>query len=545
MSNLTIVTGLFDLGRDKLDGFGRPWSHYTEAFEKFLRATSHLPLLVYIEPHNEQLVWAVRDIANTKVVLKTLDDLREFPFYSKVQEIRKNPHWYGQSGWMPDSPQAALELYNPMVMSKQFLLNDASIMNFFNTKYFLWLDAGLNNTVNLQDHLTAEFEARIVQHMNKMLYVCFPYDGTVEVHGYPKDKMDSMSGTKTEYVARGGIFGGTRDAISQVNDAYYRILDESMNNNWMGTEESLFTILSYKHPQLCNVRMIEGNGLVVKFFDDMKNGTVAGAGNGKVALYTLTFNIPKQFQMFIDSFKNAYPNEFAEMNKYVVNNSTDPKVDKEYKRIFAANGFEEFKFDNIGINDGRHFCAEHFDKSEDEFMIFFEDDMLLHDDPNMRCKNGFTTYHVGLIDKAVEIVKNEALDYLKLSFSEFYGDNHDNWAWENVRPEARKLELFPARDDGVSPKKARIDYTGTHRGLPFAVGEYHYCNWPIIFTKKGNRVIFLENVYEHKYEQTWMSLAMDPIREKRIKVGTLLASPINHYRKYHYGHNTRKENKHA
>ena len=170
--------------------------------------------------------------------------------------------------------------------------------------------------------------------------------------------------------------------------------------------------------------------------------------------------------------------------------------------------------------------------------------MLMHTDPNVRCKMGFTTHHSQLIDKAIEIVKNENLDYLKLCFSEFYGDNHDNWAWHNVRPESLRNEYFPARADGVSPLKVKVDYTGTLRGLPFSVGEYHYCNWPLVFTKRGNRKLFLEEVYAHKYEQTWMSLAMKLIRTKELKVATLLASPINHFRKYHYGKDTRRENEH-
>ena len=545
MNNLTIVTALFDLGRAALpDGFRRDFSHYIECFEKFLIATKDYPLVVYLESANEEVVWRHRDRNNTKVVIKTLDDLRAFPFHQQVQTIRGRPDWVGQSGWMADSPQAKLELYNPLVMSKQFLLNDATLFGYFDTKYFLWMDAGLSNTVNLQQYIDADFARRITPHMNKMLYLCFPYDGEVEVHGFTKGPMDKYAGEKTKYVARGGVFGGSKDIINRMNDKYYATLNDTLNAGYMGTEESIFTILSYKHKDMCNIRMIESNGLVYKFFEDLRALPVRSGDVEELAIYALTFNLPEQFELFVESFKTAHPRDFNRIKKYVINNSTDPSVDAEYQRIFSENGFQEFKFANIGINGGRHFAAEHFDKSDHEYMVFFEDDMLLHTDPISRCKMGFTTHHAQLFDKVVEIVKNENLDYLKLSFSEFYGDNHDNWAWHNVRPESVRDEYFPARADDVSPLKVRVDYTGSLRGLPFSVGEYHYCNWPLVFTKRGSRKLFLEEVYEHKYEQTWMSLAMKLIRGKELKVATLLATPINHYRKYHYGENTRRENEH-
>lgn len=540
--NLTIVTALFDIGRGELgSGFNRPFDHYVECFIRLLKVD--YPMVIFCEKSLEDTIWQYRKRDNTRLIFKTLDDLRSFPFYTQIQKIRTDPSWYGQAGWLADSTQASLELYNPLVMSKQFFLNDASLFNFFDTKYFLWVDAGIANTLSVESYFNSELERRIIPYLNKMLYLCFPYDGTVEVHGFAKGAMDSYAGEETKFVARGGIFGGSKDSINKVNEIYYSLLHDTLNNGYMGTEESLFTIMAYRNRDLFNTYMIEPNGLVYKFFHDIFQQPLKVSNVEEVAIYALTFNLPQQFEMWVESFKRAYPSDFKKFKKYVINNSNDPSVNDSYQRLFKENGFEEFKFDNIGINGARHFAAEHFEKSDHEFMIFFEDDMLLHHDPSVRCKSGFTTYHESLFDKAIDIVRSEGLDYLKLSFSEFYGDNFDNWGWYNV-PADKKSIYFPTRTDGVSEKKTRIDYTGVHRGLPFAVGEYHYCNWPIIFTKNGNRKIFLEEVYVHKYEQTWMSLTMSLLYEKKIKAGCLLASPINHHRQYHYDGSKRRENEH-
>lgn len=540
-NDLTIVTGLFNLGRDKLEpGFRRGFDHYIECFRKFLTHTNHLALVVYTEKEYEHIVWDHRSRENTRVVIRDLDWLRAFPFYDQVQRIRTSPEWRGQAGWIPDSPQSALELYNPLVMSKHFMLNDATIFNFFESNHYLWLDAGLSNTVNLESYIKPDFARRVIPHLNKMMYVCFPYDGQVEVHGFPKRAMNQYAGEDTKWVARGGVFGGSKDYINTINAIYYNLLNTAFNEGYMGTEESIFTLITYRHKDLCNINMIEGNGLVYKFFDDINKQALPPPPNEKLAAYVLTFNMPKQFKLWAESFRKVYPKEFANLTRYVINNSTDASLDAEYQDLFKEYGFTEFKFDNIGICGGRQFAAEHFATTNHEFMVFFEDDMLFHE-PGAVCKAGFTTHHAALLDKAMMITRNEALDYLKLSFSEFYGDNHDNWAWYNV-PEGKKKDYFPVRTDGVSSKKVRIEYTGTYRGLPYAIGEYHYCNWPLMFSQAGNKKVFLDTKWEHKFEQTWMSHVMNLLRSKVVKAGCLLASPINHHRKYHYDGKSRREN---
>lgn len=527
--DLTLVTALFDIGRSNIDpGFARSYEHYLNCFKGLLEVD--LPMVIFCDEATENFVFKHRKRENTTVVRRTLDDLRRFPFYDRVQQIRSSESWRTRSGWIPGSPQASLELYNPLVMSKQFFLNDASIFNFFGTKYFAWIDAGITNTVNVKSYFNKTFVDKLIRQMNKMCYVAFPYDGTVEVHGFEKNAMNRYAGTKTEYVVRGGFFGGTRESIAEINDIYYALLNDTLSEGLMGTEESLFTIISYRNPDKVNLNFIESNGLIYKFFEDVnaKAYDPVKDGDGSIAIYALTYNLPKQFEMWVNSFKAAYPEEFKRFKKYVVNNSTDPSVEAEYRRLFSENDFEEFKFDNIGINDARHEVAKHFDRSTHEYMVFFEDDMLLHHNGGQKSKLGFPTYYPKVFDICTEIIKYENLDYLKLSFDEFYGNNLENWGWYNL-PEDKRQQYFPDNN-----KKTKVHHLGSFKAVPYAVGEYHYCNWPIMFTKQGNRKVFLEVEYASKFEQTWMSMVCTMQKEGKILAGSLLASIINHNRVYHY-----------
>jgi hypothetical protein len=558
---ITFVTALFDIGRGELDsGFKRDYSHYLQCFERLL--TIDYPMVIYLDPKDEHVVWKHRNRENTVIIHKNLNDLKAFPFYNKIQEIRQKPEWYGQSGWIPDSTQAKLELYNPLVMSKQFYLNDASLYNHFDTKYYMWIDAGISNTIgNPKEWIDDSFQARILPHLNKMFYIGFPYDGKVEVHGFEKKAMNSYAGTDTSFVCRGGMFGGDASTIHEINDIYYHLLNDSLSNGYMGTEESIFSIIAHKYPNKCNVRFIDGNGLIVKFLNDLRQNTVVAPDpEYPLAIYALTYNLPQQFSMWVESFKKAYPEEFKTTKKYVVNNSNDPAVAEEYKRLFLENDFQVVhEGNNIGIQDGRQFCAEHFDKSNHKYYIFFEDDMLFvwdGDNPadvgespigllkkGEPCKNGFIRYIPKLLEKAVHILDDNDLDFLRLNHTEIFGDCHYNWGWKNVAAH-RRDEIFPDKGNADLRWKTRIAYTGAYKGLSYAVGEFHYSNWPLLFNKRGNKQLFLSDKYDHLYEQTISSLSCQYVFDGKMKVGSLLASPINHFRKIHYDGSTRRENRH-
>jgi hypothetical protein len=536
--DITFVTALYNLKRDTLDqGFNRTMEQYFDAFRKLLN--QNINLVVYCDKEVSDFVWKHRNSKNTKVIVEDI----KFPFKDLVDKIRKQKEWYSQAGWLEQSPQAKLEYYNPLVMSKQFKLNDVSIHNHFDSKYFFWIDAGIFNTVNMDHYFNQkDFDYKLIQDVktNKMLYVAFPYDGQNEVHGFKKEGMNKFAGQDTEYVCRGGFFGGTRDAINKVNDVYYRNLEDSLRQGYMGTEESVFTIISYRYPHYFNIQMINMNGLIGTYFDRVSKREER-SGN-EMAFYFLTFNAPEQIEKTLAQFKKNFPKDFKEASKYLINNSTDNSLNDQYDKVIKEYELEEHEFDNIGITGGRVFAAEHFDRSDHKYMVFFEDDMLVNgkDQDGTSCRGGFVRYVPELFEKAIMILEENDLDYLKLSFSEFFGNNHDNWAWYNM--DSNRREKFLKNDD-CPENKTRIFYSGVNKDLPYAIGEYFYCNWPILFSKEGNHKFFIKECDEKRmHEAALMAKMQVLLREGKMKAGVLLASPITHKRFTHYSKHDRVEN---
>lgn len=559
MSDITIVTGIWDIGRDGLsEGWSRSYSDYMKRFNLVL--DFDVNMIIYGDSKLQEIVSKKRDPNKTQFILRDVEWFRNNEFYNNIQTIRNNPEWKNLAGWLPESTQSRLELYNPLVMSKMFLLHDAKIMDRFDSKYMFWLDGGITNTVHPGYFTHDKVLDKLSKYISKFSFICFPYEANNEIHGFEFNKMNEIAGAKVEKVARGGFFGGPKDSISEINGIYYNLLNTTLRDGYMGTEESIFSIMCYKNADLVNYFEIEGNGLVGKFFEDLKNDKlepktehkVNGVSKSpmdpkKVGLYVITFNSPNQFKTLIDSMK-AYDKNFLEMpKKFLLNNSTDHSTFEEYDQLCKEYDFEHIvpEGGNLGICGGRQFIAEHFDKTDLDYMHFFEDDMFFYPEVGV-CRNGYNRYVENFYLKTLEIIHREEFDFMKLNYTEFFGDNGTQWAWYNV-PQSVRDEYWPNNkrlpELGLDPNapKTAFHLVQSYQGIPYGVGEIYYCNWPQIVSKEGNKKMFLETTWARPFEQTWMSYIYQEMKKDRIYPGILLMTPTEHNRFDHYERSLRKE----
>jgi hypothetical protein len=560
--NLTIVTGLWNIGRN-----GRPFEHYIENFKRFLDIPQNL--FIYIPKELEYLVWEKRSPKNTYVKIYELEDVKNLyaPFWDLTQEIRTNPDWYNLAGWLSESPQASLEWYNPIVQSKMFMLNDASIWNPFETEYFFWLDAGITNTVPHTHLVENNALNKLTDHSNPFLFLSYSYEAHNEIHGFRYDKINELSRSKVDYVCRGGLFGGHKQQLNEANSTYYSILSKTLNSGYMGTEESIFTIMSYNEPHLYKRFELDSNGLIVKFTQALIDNDVTivepkekPTGNTvkytdndvyryKTNLYILTFNFPEQVLHTIKSMEKT-PEWLTRPQLVLIDNSTDEQAKIKNVEISHRYGFEYIDMGgNTGICGGRQRAAEHFHDSDADFMFFFEDDMTVNppEYEGQFCRNGFRKYIPNLYNIVHKIMLKDEFDFLKLTFTEVFFDNDKQCSWYNV-PQHIRTRDWPNYDklpvQGLDPNAPLTNFNNIRNmdGVSYIDGEVYYANWPMIVSKKGNQKMFIDTKWTYPYEQTWMSHMYQMTREGILKPAVLLTSPIWHDRIMHYKPEERREN---
>ena len=553
--SITLVTGLWNIKRDELtQGWSRSFQHYLDKFEQLLKVDN--PMIIFGDSELESFVFEHRSRENTSFITRSQDWFKN-EFYNKIQEIRNNPDWYNQSGWLPESTQARLDMYNPLVMSKMFLLNDARILDPFNSEMMFWIDAGLTNTVHPGYFTHDKVLEKLPKYISKFSFVCFPYEANNEIHGFEYNRLNAIAESKVNKVARGGFFGGTKQSIDDINGVYYNLLKTTLDEGYMGTEESIFSIMVYKHSDLINYFEIESNGLVGKFFEDLKNDTLIPKSEGvvkktnnldinKVGLYVITFNSPNQFETLINSMLEYDKDFILKPKKFLLDNSSDLSTTPRYKELCEEHGFEHIKKDNLGICGGRQWIAEHFESTDLDYMWFSEDDMFFQKKPEETCRNGFNRFHPNLYSKTLQIIKKENFDFIKINYSEFYGDNGVQWSWYNL-PQDKRKEYFPEKPNlpiqGLDPNapKTKFNNIRSLQGLPYIDGEIYYCNWTQLVSKIGNKKMFLDTTWSRPFENTWMSHMYQLTKKGELNGGLLLLTPIEHNRFDHYERNLRKE----
>jgi hypothetical protein len=554
--SITLVTGLWNIKRDQLNqGWSRSFDHYLQKLEELLKVETNL--IIFGEEEIREFVESRRSGNNTQFIVRDTEWFKNTVPYDKIQEIRNNPDWYNQSGWLKESTQGSLEMYNPLVMSKVFLLNDAKIMDKFNSTHLFWIDAGLTNTVHPGYFTHDKIQDKLPKLFNKFGFIAFPYDANSEIHGFSYPKINEYAKNDVKLVCRGGLFGGRKEAIGDINGLYYDLLHTTINDGYMGTEESLFSILLYRHPDLIEYAEIEYNGLISKFCEDLKNDTVDVKTKSPVnnnlkleltntALYVITFNSPKQFETLITSMID-YDTDFLDKpKKFLLDNSSDLSTTEKYLELCKEYGFEHIKKDNLGICGGRQFIAEHSEENGFDFHFFFEDDMFFYNGKETVCKNGFNRYIKNLYRKVLDITKQEGFDFVKMNYTEFYGDNGTQWSWYNV-PQSVREQFWPEKSTlpvrGLDPNAPKTKYEKilSYEGIPYTSGEIYYCNWPQVVTREGNKKMFLNTTWAHPFEQTWMSHIYQETKKGNIKPGLLLTTPTEHNRFEFYEGHLRKE----
>uniref|UniRef100_A0A0G4F942 Uncharacterized protein n=1 Tax=Chromera velia CCMP2878 TaxID=1169474 RepID=A0A0G4F942_9ALVE len=252
ITNATLVSALFDLGRDKLE---RPFEEYLNRFRNFL--TTRIPTILFLDiKHKTELEKLVDELLppeqrqRTLILWRSSDWVKtNFPWMSEVQSLQESPEWNGLAGWLSGSPQAKLPLYNPLVMSKMVITAMAAEWNPFHTDSFLFVDAG--HACNGGPPLTQEL---LMPWFRKLL--------KVQVHGFKAEEFKQWIGdphAQNVKVGRGGVFGGRREVLSVVSELFKVFLHHTLSEGLMGTEENLLSLLAYRVPSLVARHNLEGH----------------------------------------------------------------------------------------------------------------------------------------------------------------------------------------------------------------------------------------------------------------------------------------------
>lgn len=140
MSNITLVTALYDINR-KNDGDGRSFDEYLSWFSKTLKITS--PMVIFVDESLVDFVKKERSFLPTKIITQSLNEIPYYFLKDSIDNILTSSDYKSKIG-SPNRVECKMSLYNVVIYSKFKWVEFVVKNNYFNSEYFMWIDAGLS-----------------------------------------------------------------------------------------------------------------------------------------------------------------------------------------------------------------------------------------------------------------------------------------------------------------------------------------------------------------------------------------------------------------
>lgn len=145
IEKVSIVTALFDIGRDK-------WDEYYVNYQSYLFWMSNLlkydlNFIIYTEQKFVDFITTERkkidpNLSKTKIIVKKLEDLSSYKnYYKKITSLVESDNFKSKITYKV--PEHTKPLYNVVIFEKIMYIKESIIKNHFDSDMFIWLDAGV------------------------------------------------------------------------------------------------------------------------------------------------------------------------------------------------------------------------------------------------------------------------------------------------------------------------------------------------------------------------------------------------------------------
>lgn len=242
--SVTIVTSLYNINRSNLDG--RSWNEYLQWFSKTLQLNS--PMIVYVDSELTEFVKEHRKNLPTKIIEESIDQIPYYHLKQKMDSVVESVEYQAK---ILDSNRIECKssLYNIIQYSKFRWLERAADENYFDSEYFIWVDAGLSRffyDINLNLSYPGDNAKQSLLEIkdNILIQVFLSY--------YP-DLVNAKELSK-EYLKdnrsfiMGGMFGAGKKAIKKFRPIIDDILDQMLSDNLINNEQIALGYLYKKYP---------------------------------------------------------------------------------------------------------------------------------------------------------------------------------------------------------------------------------------------------------------------------------------------------------
>lgn len=263
MEKFTLVSSLFNINREKMDG--RSWDEYLKWFDITLKLKC--PMVLFVSEDLVPFINARRINIPTHVITHSV---QEIPYYYLKDnlDVIINSDEYKNKILDPDRIECQQSIYSIIQYSKFKWLEKAIEKNPFNSKFFFWIDAGASRFFEDYD-LTLEYPStnaiKALDEMGNKFLIQMNMEFYEDLA--KSDFLDSKYLLDNRSYVLGSIFGGTSNKVLKVGkDVENVLLYEMLQNQFVNNEQialgylvkvnpndyEIYERYDYKHMSLFN-----------------------------------------------------------------------------------------------------------------------------------------------------------------------------------------------------------------------------------------------------------------------------------------------------
>lgn len=256
----TLVTALFDIGRGEWGNiFKRSHSEYLSYFKNVLSLDANF--VIYIDEKDLEEVKSIRKIIDpeftkTKILVKKFEELEICVKYlARMKQVMES-HEFKTQLIEGHTPETLYPEYNAINFNKISFVSEAIQQDFFNSEYFIWIDAGFSHhkfPLELCGKVYPDKEKIKILEDNKVHFLSLCNESEIGLKTYTDPRVSIT----------GSLFAGKKEPLLIFKDICFYIIEEFLKANASNDDQAIYAMAYKFKKELFNITT--GN-----WFDNIK-----------------------------------------------------------------------------------------------------------------------------------------------------------------------------------------------------------------------------------------------------------------------------------
>jgi hypothetical protein len=246
----SIVTAIFDIGRDKWDNFTMSYHTYLWWMRNLLYLDTNL--IIYTEEKFKNDILNYRKevdpkLEKTIIVIQPLEDIEGYKtFYEPLNNLMSGDDFKNSVQF--DVPEMNKPLYNVVMFAKLFYILDSSRKNFFNSDLYVWADAGVIRNDRPKMNLKWPDIQKINElDNNKVTFFCHHPYVRIDSDFYKDHALSQM-----RFIQGGAVFV-PKKCVEDICELFKKTALDCISKGFVGSDEKIFDFAYLTNPNNFNL----------------------------------------------------------------------------------------------------------------------------------------------------------------------------------------------------------------------------------------------------------------------------------------------------